>query len=419
MIILMEERMKAKKSLLALCSFLMSVTALTSCGDSTSEVKKAIKEAETLSYTELVAKAKEEIGTNTFNTYGNSSQLEKALTAFGEATGIKTQNTKKGDSETYTELGTSFSTEKYVADMVLLQDGNNLQKKMLNPGYVNNYVPKDVKDKIAKDDQEPLAAVYLNKVFMYNNTDFNGTNADTAKVGQLTNYMTNVWQVAGTKEDKGHISNLSFKSPSQENVNMNFLVMLTSDTWVAKLKDAYKAYYGKDYVEEKAYKNIGYKWIAEFLTNSQKHDSDGTACKNVAKGVGGSIALVNLNKNKDLKEDGVGKESKANLTYVAREAESTLKGFGGFCYKMYALVPDNAKYPYTACAFINYLLTKEGFGQAWGAKDGYYSTNSDAEIASTDKPVSWWKERLVIEDPKYVSSNYTDVSEFIAKYETK
>ena len=91
---------------------------------------------------------------------------------------------------------------------------------------------------------------------------------------------------------------------------------------------------------QKAYKNIGYKWIAEFLKNSQSHDSDGTACKNVAKGVSGSMALVNLNKNKDLKDTGAGKEDKANLTYVAREEENTLKGFGGFCYKMYAMIPS-------------------------------------------------------------------------------
>lgn len=411
--------MKLKKSFLTAAALVMSMSMMTGCGGSKkSDVQKIIEDAQTLSYDELVNKAKEEVGDNTVQTYGNSSQLEKALTAFTELTGIKTQNTKKGDAETYTELGEAFSANRYIADMVLLQDGNKLQNEMLNAKYLDNYIPKDQKDKIAKDDLEPTAAVYLNKVFMYNNTDYDGTNADTATTGALTHYMTNVWQVAGTSADENHISNTSFKPASTENVNMNFLVMLTSEKWVQSLTEAYKDYYGTDYVAESKYKNIGYKWIAEFLTNSQNHSSDGTACKNVAKGNGGSMALVNLNKNKDLSQSGVGTEDKANLTYVAMEEENTLKGFGGFCYKMYALIADNAKYPYAACAIVNYLLSAEGFGAAWGAKDGYYSVNSDAGIADTDKPLSWWKERLVIEDPEYVSQNYADVFRFVQQYES-
>ncbi len=409
-----------KKTLLVSASYLMGLAMLTGCGQTnSSETEKIIKEAEKMTYAELVERAKEEVGDNTVQTYGNSSQLENALIAFSEQTGIKVTNTKKGDAETYSELGESFSGGRYVADMVLLQDGNKLQNEMLSQGYIKNFIPKDQKANIAADDQNPLAAVYLNKVFMYNNTDFTGDNAETAKVNAKTHYLTNVWQLAGTDKDPGHIANTSFKTPSNENVNMNFLVMLTSDEWVGKLTTAYKAYYGLDYAKESKYQNIGYKWIAEFLTNSQAHDSDGTACKNVAKGNGGTMALVNLNKNKDLKDSGVGKESKANLTYPAMEEGDNLKGFGGFCYKMYAMVADNAKYPYAACAIINYLLSAEGFGDAWGAKDGYYSANTTAPIASTDKPISWWKERLVIEDPAYVSAHYKDVFEFVQQYEGK
>lgn len=411
---------KIKSIFVASASMLMGVAILAGCGGKAkSETEKIVEEASKMTYAELVEKAKEEIGDNTLQTYGNSSQLAKALEAFTTATGIKTNNTKKGDAETYTELGQAFASNKYVADMVLLQDGNKLQNEMLNYDYLVNYLPKDHKDNIAKDDQEPLAAVYLNKVFMYNNTNYDGTNADTATAGSLKNYLTNVWQLAGTSADEGHIHNTSFKTPSNENVNMNFLVMLTSKEWVKKLESAYKAFYGKDYVKEDKYENIGYKWIAEFLTNTQAHSSDGTACKDVAQGVGGSMALVNLNKNKDCKEEGVAKQDKKNLTYPAMEEGDNLLGFGGFCYKMYALVADNAKYPYTACAFINYLLSADGFGAAWGAKDGYYSANSTAAIASTDKALSWWKERLVIEDPEYVASNYRDVYQFVQQYEGK
>lgn len=399
---------------------LAACTILTGCnhggsGGNSNLKNETIIAAEGMTYDELLAKAKEEVGNGTVSVYGNSSQLEKALKKFTEETGIKVNNTKEGDADIYNHLSTAFQSNTYIADMVLLQDGNMLQSEMLDPGYLLNFIPKEASGTIADDDTVPMAAVYLNKIFMYNNFNAEGTEHS------LKNYITNVWQLAGTAADKGHIANPSFKTPTTENVNMNFLVMLTSDAYVAKLKTAYKNFYGKDYVEEKAYKNIGYKWVAEFLKNSQAHSSDGTACKDVAKAKGGTVALVNYNKIKDLKGDDVyGAENVNNLSFPSLElGDKKVDGFGGFCYKMYSMVAANAKYPYAACALVSYITSKAGFENAWGAKAGYYSTNKTTKIASNDKEIAWWKERLVVEDPEVVAANYEDVSMFVKQYEGK
>lgn len=399
---------------------LAACTILTGCnhggtGGNSNLKNETIIAAEGMTYDELLAKAKEEVGNGTVSVYGNSSQLENALKKFTEETGIKVNNTKEGDADIYNHLSTAFQSNIYIADMVLLQDGNMLQSEMLDPGYLLNFIPKEASGTIADDDTVPMAAVYLNKIFMYNNFNAEGTEHS------LKNYITNVWQLAGTAADKGHIANPSFKTPTTENVNMNFLVMLTSDAYVAKLKTAYKNFYGKDYVEEKAYKNIGYKWVAEFLKNSQAHSSDGTACKDVAKAKGGTVALVNYNKIKDLKGDDVyGAENVNNLSFPSLElGDKKVDGFGGFCYKMYSMVAANAKYPYAACALVSYITSKAGFENAWGAKAGYYSTNNTTKIASNDKEIAWWKERLVVEDPEVVAANYEDVSMFVKQYEGK
>ena len=399
---------------------LAACTILTGCnhggtGGNSNLKNETIIAAEGMTYDELLAKAKEEVGNGTVSVYGNSSQLEKALKKFTEETGIKVNNTKEGDADIYNHLSTAFQSNTYIADMVLLQDGNMLQSEMLDPGYLLNFIPKEASGTIADDDTVPMAAVYLNKIFMYNNFNAEGTEHS------LKNYITNVWQLAGTAADKGHIANPSFKTPTTENVNMNFLVMLTSDAYVAKLKTAYKNFYGKDYVEEKAYKNIGYKWVAEFLKNSQAHSSDGTACKDVAKAKGGTVALVNYNKIKDLKGDDVyGAENVNNLSFPSLElGDKKVDGFGGFCYKMYSMVAANAKYPYAACALVSYITSKAGFENAWGAKAGYYSTNNTTKIASNDKEIACWKERLVVEDPEVVAANYEDVSMFVKQYEGK
>lgn len=399
---------------------LAACTILTGCnrggtGGNSNLKNETIIAAEGMTYDELLAKAKKEVGNGTVSVYGNSSQLEKALKKFTEETGIKVNNTKEGDADIYNHLSTAFQSNTYIADMVLLQDGNMLQSEMLDPGYLLNFIPKEASGTIADDDTVPMAAVYLNKIFMYNNFNAEGTEHS------LKNYITNVWQLAGTAADKGHIANPSFKTPTTENVNMNFLVMLTSDAYVAKLKTAYKNFYGKDYVEEKAYKNIGYKWVAEFLKNSQAHSSDGTACKDVAKAKGGTVALVNYNKIKDLNGDDVyGAENVNNLSFPSLElGDKKVDGFGGFCYKMYSMVAANAKYPYAACALVSYITSKAGFENAWGAKAGYYSTNKTTKIASNDREIAWWKERLVVEDPEVVAANYEDVSMFVKQYEGK
>lgn len=393
---------------------LVAMTAASCSGGQKDERRAEIIDAEGLSYAELVEKAKTEVGENEVVVYGNSSQLVKALTKFTTETGIKVKSVKEGDADLYNHLGAAFQSGQYICDMALLQDGNKLQTEMLDTNYMTNFVPKDVKDLVADDDEAPMAAVYLNKIFMYNNTK-------DGVQGGLTNYVTNVWQLAGTAADAGHIANPSFKTPSTENVNMNFLAMLTSPKWVEKLTAAYKDFYGVDYDGSKDnFQNIGYKWVAEFLKNSQAHSSDGTACKNVAKGQVGSIALVNYNKIKDCKGSGVGAEDVKNLSFPSLElGETKVKGFGGFCYKMYSMVATNAKYPYAACALVNYITSKAGFENAWGTLAGYYSTNSSTAIASNDKEIAWWKDRLVIEDPSYVASVYRDFTMFEAQYESK
>lgn len=401
-----------KKKLITLLLVGFSAFAMSSCdnGDDASAVDAAIAAAEKMTYSELLEKAKEEVGDNTVQVFGNSSALSKALTNFTEATGIKIGNNKLGDAALYDKLFYTIGGGKYSADMVLIQDGNKLQTQMLNTNYLLDYTPLDYKDVLAEDDLNPTAAVYLNKVFMYNNTK-------DGKAGELKNYFTNVWQVAGSSEDAGHIANPSFKLPSTENVNMNFLVMLTSPEWCEKLSSAYKDFYGKDYVAEGKYQNIGYKWIAEFMQNVKAHSSDGTACKDTAAGTSGTTVYCNFNKLKDCKETGVGKKDAANLTTAALEG-SGVKGFGGFVYKMYSMVARNAKYPYAACALINYILSTEGFEGAWGTNLGYYSTNPNAPIAEGDKALSWWKQNCVIEDPSYVASVYLDVSQFISQFES-
>jgi iron(III) transport system substrate-binding protein len=387
----------------------VAAIGLTACGDDGGDATQAaIKDAESLSYAELVEKAKAEIGSNKLVVYGNSSQLEKALTKFKELTGIDYENNQKGDNVLYESLTQTIGGGIYSADMILAQDGSSLQTMLLDTGYAYSYLPKEYSDVLAADDKVPAtASVYLNKLFMYNNTD------------GVTDYLHNVWQLAGTTAENAaksdHIPGLSFKTAGAEAVNMNFLIMLTSPEWQGKLAAAYKSYYGTDYVPTSDYSSIAHKWIAEFLKGSSKHSSDGDAVKGVASGIAKSACIANMNKIKDVKATGgAGTQDPSNITFSAFDnGDVGVEGFSGFVYKMYSLISKTAKYPLTAAAFINFLTSEEGYASAWGGAVGYYSANPNAAIASGDRNLAFWKSHLVIEDPVYVTENYFKVSKFI------
>ncbi len=404
------------KKLVSLVLAIMMVLSLAACSGSEqasrgegeqTEQEKALAEAASMSWDDLLAKAKEEIGSDALTLYGTISEPAALTELWKEKTGIEITWTKLGDAEMYTKVEAELSGNGTSADMIITQDSYSLATTLVDPGYVLNYFPEEYASVIDEASREPMALLYLAKVFMYNNTD------------GRTNYLYNVWQLAGSEADADHIFGVAFKSPTSEQVNMNFLVMLTSDAWCEKLAAAYEAYYGKAYEAESEYKNIGYKWIAEFIGNTVSPSSETDAAKGAASSAeAGSACFVPMSKFRNLKADpGVGNESAANLTVAALEG---LVGFGGFMYAQYVLPLYNTAHPYTAALFIDFLLSVDGYAAGWGSVIGYYSSNSEAPYVTSNgnQPISFWTEKCVVEDIRVLVENYTDVYKYVLSRES-
>ena len=394
--------MKQVKKIFMVMFFVLAAIALIGCGGGGGDkdrVKTALEKASKMTEAELLAAAKEEIGTNKLSIQSQTSGTAKALVGFKAKYGIdydeEAAKATKKDYQLYTALDV-VSAGKYYTDMVMIQDVRSLKQYMLE-GIVYNYVPSDIE--LAAEDKEPLASVYFNKLFLYNKKD-------------TTFKIENVWQMAGSAEDAKHIGKLSFQSPATENINLNFLLSLTGPSGVEKLTAAYKAYYGKDYVDEEGYTNIGYKYIAEFLKNvTTFHTSDTTAIKEAIPNDTGEERTVFYGafaKFKDLMKAQGEAEAIEMLGW-----EDDVNGFKGFLYKMYTMVPATAKYPYAAALFIRYLLTEEGFAAGWGGQYGYYSANPLVPIQEGDKPLSYWKLHALIEDGSYLSTVKNSTISFI------
>ena len=350
--------------------------------------------AEGLTHEELLEKALAEEGT--FVVYGNTSRIVTAAEAFGALHGITIEGSNLKDSEIYTKLSTEIKGGAKGADMVMIQDGASLQSQALDTGYLVNFVPASVKDAVAEGDRNPLIQQFINKVFIWNNR------------GENVPAITNVWQLT-EPQFKG---NIIFKTPDSEQVNMNFLVMLTNEEWSAKLEEAYKNLYGEE-IDLGEYENAGYKWIAEFLGNCTFGNSDTTIAEEISQETAeGKIGLFVLSK---LRSSSVYTENLTVGEYVAAETGTPIEPFSGFMYPMYALVSSNASRPYTAMLFIEYLMTQDGF-EPWGKSIGAYSTNTQIAPNEGDLGLDVWKGSLVMEDPEYILENYEDVYSFVTLY---
>ena len=388
--------------LIAAILIVSAVFVFAACDPEDKNVTELVAEAQNMTWDEIFAKAKEETGE--FNAYGNTSRITTDMANFvakyGQELGLNEKNavgSKMNDSAIYTTLASEYASTNNSkgASMVMIQDGAQLVLYREQTKMLINYVPQSMKSKVDAEGQVPLVQQYINKLFIWNNT---GDNVPS---------ITNVWQLT----EPAMKSKVFFKSPSLEQVNMNFLIMLTSDEWATKLAEAYKAYYGKD-IQLGSYKNAGYKWVAEFIANANfAIDSDTTMARELSKTENaGNIGLFVLSKLRDSSVTAdnlqVGAFVKENDQYV------TINPFAGFMYPMYCQVAANGPRPYTALLFIEYLMTEEGF-EPWGSDIGAYSSNSDIGVNDGDETLAFWKNILVFEDPDYIRANKATVVDFV------
>lgn len=399
--------------LLAAAFMLSAVGLLAACGrgggdEQADAVADKVAAAQNMTDEELIALAKEESGK--FIAYGNSSRIVDAMngfvTKYGTQIGLSSSNataSKLDDSSIYQTITTEATAvdKSSAASMVLVQDSATLSQYREQTTLLTNYIPKGMDEVMGENDMVPLAHQYINKLFIWNNT---GSNVPS---------FTNVWELTESK----YAEKIYFKSPTSEQVNMNFLIMLTSDTWSGKLETAYTAWNGSaatDVGEGKTYPTYGHKWITEFLNNCNfTINSDTTIAQSLSDpDNAGNMGLFVLSKLRDSSviADNLQVAAWANKT---DETYTRIEPFAGFMYALYAQLVTNGPRPYTAMLFVNYLMTEEGFSP-WASMGGY-SANSSIPVTDGDSELSFWRDTLVFEDGAYIKSIKPEMVDYINK----
>ena len=397
-----------------------------------SETQKIIQEAQGMTLEELAKKAIEESNGKTFYGVGNSSRGKSALPLFIEyLQTIDPNYTMEFDwqqpknNKIFDQLTSDSLKETGTFAMTLIQDGNQIESKMVQTGILDTFIPKEwaeANNTTAEEYKGFLPLQTLNKIFMYNNT------------GSKT--YDNCWDFVAEGEHG------LFMDIDSEIVGKNFLYMLTKDEYATMLKEAFEALsadeqaYFQPTIDAMASEaeslNLGENgkyalaWIKLWVGSYNAQTDDGPICNTlVDQSATDQFGLIVYSKLRSVEESA--SVSKNNITVAAYNDGYT--GIGGYGYCHYLFVTDNSPLPWTACAFIAYMTcTADGFS-AWGKDIGGYSSNpnvaaeneeifhhetggmsedgSTVEFAAlNDHGYDWWTTdgKLVLEDPEYCAS---------------
>ncbi len=388
------------KRILSLLLALMMICGL-AVSASAESLEDALKAAAAMSNEELYEKAKAEFAAGAqLNFYSTTSFAEKAAANFMEAypdLAGKVVYAEIDDGETYAKLTNQIgSGVKDSPDMALVQNGPDLKVNLLDDGLSLNYFPDALADKVPEKYQNPAVVTFINSLMIYNN-----------KEGSVN--VSNVWQLV-EPEWQGRVF---FKDPTNETVNLNFLIMLTSPEWTEKLAKAYEAYYGKPW-ESGEFSSAAYQWIDGFLKNvNYTFTSASKIATGIASGAAGNMGVFVFSKLRKVDEN-----DRVNLTVL--QFENDVDCFSGFMYNVYATVCSDTDCPYACALFINWLLSEEGFAGAksWNSSQGYYSPNTTIlkPDGLLDQPYLYWDGKLVFEDLDYIDglgASYNEIYRFI------
>ena len=177
-----------KKALSMLLAVIMVLTLFAGCGEKPaptpneelSATQQIIKEAEGMTLEELAKKAIEESNGKMFYGVGNSSRGKSALPLFIEylqsidsSYNMEFEWQQPKNNKIFDQLTADALKPTGTYAMTLIQDGNQIESKMVQPGVLDTFIPKDWADAngtTADAYTGFLPLQTLNKVFMYNNT---------------------------------------------------------------------------------------------------------------------------------------------------------------------------------------------------------------------------------------------------------
>lgn len=345
-----------------------------------SDTRKIIAEAQGMELQEIAEKAIRESGGSTFRGIGTDSRAALAMRnfvkylqtldpAYSAETEWYTMSVPSAVSALGGDLADGAGAKYSVA---ILQDMNRVNRELADPSLLDTFIPKTWAEDLGTEPESYRGYLTLMtsvKPFLLNSAG-----------GAVS---ANCWDFAA---DSVH---LMMADADHETVNRNFLLLLTRDSYAAKLREAFAALDDGtkavlqpeiDSAAAEASKlglgedgRYALAYIRRLLGSADVRDADGPICDTLAgNDAAGASALIAYDTLRAVEESS--SKSVKNISVAAYG--DGYQGIGGFTYTKNLFVSDRAPLPWTACAFAAWVsATPDGFS-AFGRDIGAYAADT-------------------------------------------
>lgn len=328
------------------------VTVLMAAGLLASVSAGALRAEEAIDLDALVAAAKQE---KPINIYDSTGKIVEMAENFSAKYGLNATGMKVSANSQLEMIIRESQSNNVQGDVVLITDAPAALAQLLPEGFVENYLPADMKAKIPAELQNPLAISTNANVWAYNTEAY-----DRCPVN-------NIWELTEPKW-KGKVALVDPLTKGSYTDWFNQLETHGND----KVAAAYKAHFGKDI--ETTEKSAAAAWIKALAQNAPLA-TDGDDPISEAVGVAGQkepfFGLLSSAKFRDNEDKGY----KLGIC-------TDLDPWVGWTYIKLGLVASKTKSPNTAKLFVHYILTEEGIAPQM--KDGKVPTNTDIKMPENE-----------------------------------
>lgn len=300
----------------------------------------------------LIAAAKEE---GEITVYDTTGKIADSAEGFTNAYGIKATGVKMKASEEIEKVTREAAAKNVVGDVVMIDDIPGLINQLLKPGYLTNWVPGAVSEKIPAELQSPLVMVQDPHVWAYNTEVY-----DTCPI-------TNMWQLTDA-EWKGKVM---LEDPLNKPV-MAYWFNQMADHGDAELRAAYKEYAGEELTTTED--SASAEWVKRLLANkpvSVKTSEESSSGVGAPGQTDPPVAMIATAKFRDNADKG----------YQLGICD-TLTPWVGEVQNKSASIATGSSHPNAAKLFVYYMFTQEGIDPQ--IADGKFSTNPD--VVQPDDP---------------------------------
>lgn len=320
--------------------------------------------AEPFDLQSLIAQAKKEAP---ITVYASTGKIVQQAKEFSKLYGVNAVGIKADAPQVIEIISREAQAHNVKADVAIIEDAPAGMEQLLSKGYVQSWVPDDIKAHIPAHYQNPLTVVLAPNVFAYNTAHYSSCP------------ITNIWQLTESKW-RGKVA---MQDPTSKPAYTDWFNQMATN-YDQRVRDAYQQEFGKPLETDESSAMAAFvKALAAnspLLTHS---DNDAAEAIGAPDGKGDFVGLVSTAKFRDNKNG-----MKLGLCHG-------MKPFIGWNYPSMGVIATGSHSPNAAKLFMHYLMTAEGIAPQ--GVDGKMSTNQTVKLPADEASgVEKYRDELMV-----------------------